>query len=109
MLLTLNYLDYLVATLERVECILAALAFLKTELVENPRVEFRQQLQAYPQLLQAVEETEENWDARNRFLNQPNNLIVCEALLWAHGWKTAHDSARQYWLKFLESLESLGQ
>jgi hypothetical protein len=107
MVLALSYLDYLVAVLERVECILAALSFLKCELVENPRQEFRKQLETYPQLLQAVEETEENWDARNRFLNQPNNLIVCEALLWAHGWKTAHDGARQYWIKFLESLESI--
>jgi hypothetical protein len=106
MLLTLNYLDYLVATLKRVECILAALAFLKTELVENPRVEFRQQLQAYPRLLQAVIAMPIDWDARNSFL-QSRNLAVNEALLWSFGWRSAHDIARQQWLKFLESLESI--
>ena len=105
MVLVLNYLDYLVATLERVERILAALSFLKCELVDNPRQEFRKQLEAYPRLLQAVEETEVNWDARNSFLRS-GDLAVNEALLWCFGWKTAHDSARQYWLKFLESLES---
>jgi len=106
MALLLNYLDYVVSVLERVERILAALAFLKCELVENPRQEFRKQLEVYPQLLQAVEETEVNWDARNSFL-QSRNLAVNEALLWSFGWKTAHDIARQYWLKFLESLESI--
>jgi hypothetical protein len=106
MVLVLNYLDYLVAVLERVERILATLAFLKTELVENPRQEFREQLEAYPQLLQCIEATAIDWDARNSFL-QRRDLAVNEALLWCFGWKTAHDSARQYWLKFLESLESI--
>ena len=106
MVLVLNYLDYLVAVLERVERILAALAFLKCELVDNPRVEFRQQLQAYPQLLQCIEVTAIDWDARNSFL-QSRNLAVNEALLWSFGWRSAHDIARQHWIKFLEALESL--
>jgi hypothetical protein len=105
MVLALSYLDYVVSVLERVECILAALAFLKCELVDNPRVEFRQQLQAYPQLLQAVIAMPIDWDARNSFL-QSRNLAVNEALLWSFGWRTAHDIARQQWLKFLEALES---
>jgi hypothetical protein len=105
MVLALSYLDYVVAVLERVERILAALAFLKCELVDNPRVEFRKQLEAYPQLLQAVMAMPIDWDARNSFLRS-GDLAVNEALLWCFGWKTAHDSARQYWLKFLEALES---
>jgi hypothetical protein len=105
MVLALSYLDYVVSVLERVERILAALAFLKCELVDNPRVEFRQQLQAYPQLLQAVIAMPIDWDARNSFL-QSRNLAVNEALLWSFGWRSAHDIARQQWLKFLESLES---
>jgi hypothetical protein len=106
MTLLLSYLDYVVAVLERVEYILAALSFLKCELVENPRQEFRKQLEAYPQLLQAVMAMPIDWDARNSFLRS-GDLAVNEALLWCFGWKTAHDSARQYWIKFLESLESI--
>lgn len=104
MLLTLNYLDYLVAVLERVECILAALSFLKCEFMETPRREFRKQLQAYPQLFVAVMAMPIDWDARDSFLSR-TNYEVMEALLWAHGWVTAHEEARQGWIKFLESLE----
>ena len=106
MVLLLNYLDYVVSVLERVERILAALAFLKCELVDNPRREFREQLGSYPRLLQAVIAMPIDWDARNSFLRS-RDLAVNEALLWCFGWKTAHDSARQYWIKFLESLESI--
>jgi hypothetical protein len=106
MVLLLNYLDYVVSVLERVECILATLAFLKCELIETTRREFRQQLQAYPQLLQAVMAMPIDWNARDSFLSR-TDYEVNEALLWAYGGKTAHDSARQYWLKFLESLESI--
>jgi len=106
MVLVLNYLDYLVATLERVECILATLSFLKCGLVETTRREFRKQLQAYPQLFVAVMAMPIDWDARDSFLSR-TNYEVNEALLWAFGGKTAHDSARQNWLKFLESLESI--
>jgi hypothetical protein len=106
MALLLNYLDYVVTVLERVERILATLSFLKCELVENTRQEFMQQMQAYPQLLQAVIAMPIDWEARNSFLHR-RDLAVNEALLWCFGWKTAHNEARQYWLKFLESLESI--
>jgi hypothetical protein len=104
MTILLKYLDYLVAVLERVECIFSALSFLKIELVENPRPEFRKQLEAYPQLLQAVIALPIDWDARNCFLSK-RNFEVNEALLWSFGWKTAHDTARQQWIKFLEALD----
>ena len=106
MLLTLSYLDYLVATLERVECILAALAFLKCELIETTRREFRKQLQAYPQLFVAVMAMPIDWDARDSFLSR-TDYEVNEALLWSFGEKTAHNEARQGWIKFLEALESI--
>ena len=104
MTLLLIYLDYVVAVLERVECILTALSFLKCEFMETPRREFRKQLQAYPQLLQAVMAMPIDWDARDSFLSR-TDYEVNEALLWCSGGKTAHEEARQGWIKFLESLE----
>jgi hypothetical protein len=106
MTLLLSYLDYVVAVLKRIECILAALSFLKCELVEATRREFWKQLQAYPQLLQAVMAMPIDWDARDSFLSR-TDYEVNEALLWAYGGKTAHEEARQGWIKFLESLESI--
>jgi len=107
MALLLNYLDYIVAVLERAECILGGLLFLKRELAENPRVEFRQELETYPHLLQVVEAMPMDLEACNCFLCQVGNPLANEALLWCFGRKTAHEQARQYWIKFLESLESL--
>jgi hypothetical protein len=104
MTLLLSYLDYVVAVLERAECILAALSFLKCELIETTRREFRKQLQAYPQLLQAVMAMPIDWDARDSFLSR-TEYEVCEALLWAHGWVTVYEEAHQRWIKFLESLD----
>jgi hypothetical protein len=72
--------------------------------METPRREFRKQLQAYPQLLQAVMAMPIDWDARDSFLSR-TDYEVNEALLWCSGGKTAHEEARQGWIKFLESLE----
>jgi len=104
MVILLMYLDYVVAVLERVELILAALSFLKCEWVENPREEFKKQLEAYPNVVKAVKATRISWKARNCFLSK-RDLAVNEALLWCFGWVIAHDQARQQWLKFLEKLD----
>jgi hypothetical protein len=105
MTLALSYLNFVVSILERIEYILAALSFLKCELAETTEREFWRQLGSYPLLLQSVMAMPIDWDVRNRFLGQRSEAIANEALLWAHGWKTAHSEARQWWLDFLSSLE----
>jgi hypothetical protein len=105
MVLVLSYLDYVVSILEKTEYILAALSFLKCELLVSTSREFRKQLGSYPQLLQAVLAMPIDWYARDCFLAQRSVAISHEALLWTHGWRTAHNEARNWWINFLEALE----
>jgi hypothetical protein len=91
-------LDYLVGVLDWLEYQLEALFFLRCELPNSE--ERKQKLQAYPQLLQVIEDAVENWDARNRFLNR-NCDIANEALLWLENKKPANRQAYELWLKFV--------
>ncbi|HIK21882.1 MAG TPA: DEAD/DEAH box helicase, partial [Synechococcus sp. M44_DOE_062] len=75
-------------------------AFLRCEL---PSPEQQQQrLRDYPRLLQDVEQIDEDWAARNRFLNRQGD-IGTEALLWTQSRRPANSQAHQRWLAMLES------
>jgi len=91
-------LNHLIGVLDWLEYQLDALFFLRCEL-STPE-ERKQKLQAYPQLLQVIEEIKEDWTLRNRFLNR-NCDIASEALLWIEGRKPAHEQARKLWVEFL--------
>jgi len=91
-------LGYIVDVLDWLEYQLDALFFLRCELPNSEQR--KQKLQAYPQLLQVIEDAVENWDARNRFLNR-NCDIANEALLWLENKKPANRQAYELWLKFL--------
>ena len=91
-------LDYTLRVLDWLEYQLDALFFLRCEL---PTPELRKQkLSEYPQCLALVEEIEEDWTLRNRFLNRQSD-IANEALLWLENKKPANRQAYELWLKFL--------
>ena len=91
-------LDYTLRVLDWLEYQLDALFFLRCEL-SNPE-ERKKKLSEYPQCLALVEEIEEDWTLRNRFLNRQSD-IANAALLWLEGRKPANRPAYELWLKFL--------
>jgi hypothetical protein len=91
-------LDYTLRVLDWLEYQLDALFFLRCEL-SNPE-ERKKKLSEYPQCLALVEEIEEDWTLRNRFLNRQSD-IANEALLWLENKKPANRQAYELWLKFL--------
>ena len=91
-------LDYIVSVLDRLEYQLEALFFLRCELPNSEQR--KQKLSEYPQCLALVEDIEEDWTLRNRFLNRQSD-IANAALLWLENKKPANRQAYELWLKFL--------
>jgi hypothetical protein len=91
-------LDYIVSVLDRLEYQLEALFFLRCELPNSEQR--KQKLSEYPQCLALVEDIEENWTLRNRFLNRQSD-IANAALLWLENKKPANRQAYELWIGFL--------